>query len=217
MITPMTRKLAQITALTAPWLLLALGALAGLLAAPAGGIRYLELQAASDGVHRIAVIAMPAGLLSALLSLLLSIVKRLGGGIRIAARTVMGCGLGVCLGVLVFIVKFDSAIEQKGTAGQMVLESDRQEEIRWNPSVRLRDQDAEYFLGPGYRYEDNVAVAAADRSSGRLRWIFHCLGNAVSDVNVASGKLSFKTHRPAVSVSYVLDLNEPRVLSFLEE
>lgn len=217
MMVPVTRNSIQFTALTVPWLLIALGALAGLLAAPAGSTGYLELQAASDGVHRLAVIAMPSGLLAALLFLLLSVARKKIFWIRAAARAGMGCALGVCLGVLAFIVSFDSAVERKGTEGQLVLRIDLQEEIRWNPSIRLLDDEVEYYLGPGYRYEDNLAVAAVDRSSGRLRWIFHCLGNAVSGAHIAGGRLSFKAHRPAVSVSYLLDLNGPRVLSFVEE
>ncbi len=217
MIAPVTRNFGQITVLLVPWLLIALGAAAGLLAAPAGGTSYLELQAASDFAHRLSVMAMPAGLLVALLCVLVSMIMKRSDKIRIGARVIMGCALGVCLGVLVFVVRFDSAIERKGTAGQLVIPGSRQEEIRWNPSVRLPGGDTEYFLGPGYQYEDNLAVAAVDRSSGRLHWIFHCLGNAVSGARVASGKLLFKAHRPAVSVSYVLDLQEPRVLSFFEE
>jgi hypothetical protein len=204
-------------AVIVPWLLLALGALVGLLASPGESAEYLDLQAASDNAHRLAVIALPAGLLIALLFLLLSVLKRRSNRIRIAARTAMGCALGVCLGVLVFIVRFDSVIERKGTEGQLMLPGDPEREIRFNPSARLMDEDTEYFLGAGYLYEDNLAVVAVERSSGRLRWIFHCLGNAVSGATIASGKLSFKTHRPAVTVTYVLDLSGPRVLSFLEE
>lgn len=196
---------------------MALGALLGLLLAPAGSSKYLELQAASDGVHRFAVIALPAGLLAALVCLLLSIVKKRSPKIRAGARTAMGCALGVCLGVLVFIVRFDSVIEQRGTAGQLVPVDEHREQFRWKPTARLVDEDTEYFLGPGYLYVDNAAVAAVDRSTRRLRWIFHCLGNAVSDAAIEGGKLSFKTRRPSHVTSYVLDLSEPRVLSFTEE
>jgi hypothetical protein len=204
-------------AFLAPWFPLLLGILIGLLFAPGGSAGYLDLQAASDGVHRFAVIALPAGLLFALVFLLLSVIKKRSAGIRLTARTAMGCALGVCLGVLVFIVRFDSVIEQRGTAGQLVLPDDHRDELRWKPSVRLADEDTEYFMGPGYLYADNLAIAAVDRSSGRLRWIFHCLGNAVSDATIKGGRLSFKAHRPSVTTSYVLDLSEPRVLSFREE
>jgi hypothetical protein len=51
----------------------------------------------------------------------------------------------------------------------------------------------------------------------RLRWIFHCLGDAVSGAVIENGKLAFKTRRPSHTTSYLLDLNEPRVLSFAVE
>jgi hypothetical protein len=200
-----------------PWLLLSLGALLGFLLAPAGSAKYLDLQAASDGVHRNAIIALPAGALIALIFLSISIIARRRNRVRFISRTVMGCVLGVTLGALVFITQFDSQIEQKGLTGQLVQYHAPQKELRWNPSTRLVDGDMQYFLGPGYRYEDNVAIAAVNRSSGRLRWTFHCLGNAVSDASIQGGRLSFKTWRPSVTASYVLDLHEPRVLSFAKE
>lgn len=213
----MTRKSNQIMLFILPWLLLALGALLGFLLAPAGNAEYLDLQAASDGAHRFAVVALPAGALVALVFLAISIVARRRNRVRSISRTVMGCALGVTLGALVFIVQFDSLIETKGLAGQLVQDDAPPEKLLWNPSVRLADGDMEYFLGPGYRFEDNLAVAAVDRSSGRLRWTFHCLGNAVSDASIQAGRLFFKTRRPAVTAAYVLDLSEPRVLSFTEE
>ena len=200
-----------------PWLLLTLVALLGFLFAPAGDANYLELQAASDGVHRFSIVALPAGALAALVFLTISIIARRRNRVRIISRTVMGCALGVTLGAIILVVQFDSLIEMKGLAGQLVQYGAPEEELRWNPSTRLADGDLEYFLGPGYHYEDNVAVAAVDRSSGRLRWTFHCLGDAVSDASIQEGRLSFKTRRPSVTASYVLDLSKPRVLSFAEE
>jgi len=213
----MTGKPQRILALLAPWLLMLLGGLLGLLSAPAAGTGYLKLQAASDGAHRFAVVALPVGVLAALISLAVSMIGRRRNLVRSISRLAMGCALGVVVGVLVFIVSFDSLIEKKGTAGQLVPTDAPTEEFRWNPSVRLEDGDSLYFLGPGFLYEDNLAVAAADRSSGRLRWIFHCLGNAVSGAVIDGGRLSFKARRPSRTTSYLLDLNEPRVLSFTVE
>jgi hypothetical protein len=213
----MTSKPQRILALLTPWLFMALGGLLGLLLAPAAGSEYLELQAASVGAHRLAVFALPAGVLAGLVSLAVSIIGRRRKLVRFVSRLVMGCALGAVLGVLVFIVRFDALIEQKGTAGQLVRVDEHQEGFRWTPALRLVEGDTEYFLGPGYLYPDNTAVAAVDRSSMRLRWIFHCLGNAVSDAVIENGRLSFKTRRPSHTTAYLLDLSEPRVLSFSEE
>jgi len=200
-----------------PWLLLVLGAVVGFILTPARSTGYLKLQAASDHIHRLAVFALPAGVLAALISLAVSIIGRRRNLVRGISRLVMGCALGVVVGVLVYIVSFDTLIEEKGAAGQLVLTDAPLEEIRWRPSLRLEDGEIQYFLGPGYRYEDNLAVVAVDRSSGRLRWIFHCLGNAVSGAVIENDRLSFKARRPSHTTSYLLDLNEPRVLSFAEE
>jgi hypothetical protein len=200
-----------------PWLLLVLGAVVGLILTPARSTEYLELQAASDNAHRLAIFALPAGVLAALISLAVSIIGRRRNRVRRISRLVMGCALGVVVGVLVYIVSFDSFIEEKGTAGQLVLTDAPPEKIRWKPSLLLEDGDIQYFLGPGYRYEDNLAVVAVDRSSGRLRWIFHCLGNVLLDARIQEGRLAFKTRRPSHTTSYLLDLNEPRVLSFGKE
>lgn len=207
----------RILALLAPWLLGALGALVGLLLAPAKGSQYLELQAASDSAHRFAVMAMPAGVTAGLVALVVSVIGRRRKLVRIISRLAMGCALGVVLGVGVFIVRFDALIEEKGTAGQLVLTDAPPQEIRWKPALRLGEGNIEYFLGPRYRYEDNLAAAAVDRSSGRLLWIFHCLGDEVSKAEIENGRLSFKARRPSHSTSYLLDLSEPRVLSFEEE
>jgi len=214
---PVIRKSSQIILFLAPWLLLVLGAVAGFILAPARGTGYLDLQAASDGAHRLAVLVLPAGVLAALVALAVSIIGRRRNPVRSISRLVMGCALGVVVGVLVFIVRFDSLIEEKGTAGQLVLTDAPSEEFRWKPSLRLEDGDRLYFLGPGFIYEDNLAVAAVDRSSGKLRWIFHCLGNEVSGGGIDGGKLVFKAHRPSGTTSYLLDLKEPRVLSFTVE
>ena len=213
----MSRKSNQIMVFMLPWLLLALGALLGFLLAPAGNVKYLDLQGASDGVHRFAIVALPAGALVALVFLAISIIARRRNQVRIISRTVMGCALGLILGALFFVVRFDSLIEPKGLAGQLVQYNAPQKELHWNPSTRLADGDMEYFLGPGYQYEDNLAVVAVDRSSGRLRWTFHCLGNVLLDASIQEGRLSFRTRRPSVTASYVLDLSEPRVISFAEE
>jgi hypothetical protein len=200
-----------------PWFLLALGAVGGLLLVPFGGTTYLELQAASDGAHRLAVSVLPTGVLVALIALSISIIGRRRNLVRGISRLVMGCALGVVACVLVFIVRFDSLIEEKGTAGQLVLTDAPPQEFRWKPSLRLEEGDSQYFLGPGFLYEDNLAVAAVERSSGRLRWIFHCLGNSVSGAVIENDRLSFKARRPSHTTSYLLDLNEPRVLSFSVE
>jgi hypothetical protein len=213
----MTGKPQRILALLAPWLFMTLGGLLGLLLAPAAGSKYLELQAASDGAHRLAVFALPAGVLAGLVSLAVSIIGRRRKLVRLISRLVMGCALGAVLGVLVFIVRFDALIEQKGTAGQLIHVDEHQAGLTWTPALRLADGDAEYFLGPGYLYPDNTAVAAVDRSSMRLRWIFHCLGDEVTDAKIENGRLSFKTRRPSHTTAYLLDLSEPRVLSSSEE
>jgi hypothetical protein len=200
-----------------PWLLLVLGAAGGLLLAPSGGTGYLDLQAASDGAHRLAVLVLPAGVLAALVALAVSIIGRRKNLLRGVSRLVMGCALGIAVGVLVFIVRFDSLIEEQGTAGQLMLTNAPPQEFRWKPSLRLEEGETLYFLGPGFMYEDNLAVAAVDRSSGRLRWIFHCLGNAVSGAVIENDRLSFKARRPSHTTSYLLDLSEPRVLSFAVE
>lgn len=213
----MTRKSSWNIMFFAPWLLLGLGVVAGFILAPARGTGYLDLQAASDGAHRFAVVALPAGVLAALVALAVSIIGRRRKLVRGISRLVMGCALGVVACVMVFIVGFDSLIEEKGTAGQLVLTDAPQQQFRWRPSLRLEEGEIQYYLGPGFLYEDNLAVAAADRSSGRLRWIFHCLGNSVSGAVIDGGRLSFKVWRPSHTTSYLLDLNEPRVLSFTVE
>lgn len=207
----------RILALMAPWLLGGLGALVGLLLAPAEGSEYLELQAASDSAHRFAVMAMPAGVIAGLVAFIVSVIGRRRKLVRSISRLAMGCALGVVLGVGVFIVRFDALIEEKGTAGQLVLTDAPPTEVRWKPSLRLEEGDIQYFLGPRYRYQDNLAVAAVDRSSGRLHWIFHCLGDELGAASIENGKLSFTARRPSHTTSYLLDLSEPRVLSFKEE
>jgi len=214
---PVIRKSSRNIVFFIPWLILVLGAVGGLLMAPAQNTAYLDLQAASDGAHRLAVLALPAGVLAALICLAVSIIGRRRNLLRNISRLVMGCALGIIAGVLVFIVRFDALIEEKGTAGQLVLSDAPPEEIRWKPSLRLEDGDTRYFLGPGYRWEDNLAVAAVELSSGRLRWVFHCLGNSVSGAVIDGGKLSFRSRRPSNVTSYLLDTNEPRVLSFTVE
>jgi len=213
----MTRKSSWNMMFFAPWLLLVTGAVAGFMLAPARSSGYLDLQAASDGAHRLAVLVLPAGVLVALVALAVSIIGRRRNLVRGISRLVMGCGLGVVVCVLVFIVSFDSLIEDKGTAGQLVLTDAPQQQFSWKPSLRLEEGEVQYFLGPGFRYEDNLAVAAVDRSSGRLLWVFHCLGNAVSGAVIDGGRLSFKARRPSHTTSYLLDTNEPRVLSFTVE
>jgi hypothetical protein len=213
----MIGKPQRILTVLAPWLVAALGALLGLLLAPTADSQYLDLQAASDGAHRFAVVSLPAGVAAGLVLLVVSVIGRRKKLVRFISRLAMGCALGVVLGVGVFIVSFDALIEEKGTAGQLVHVDEHQEGFRWSPALRLVEGDTEYFLGPGYLYPDNTAVAAVDRSSMRLRWIFHCLGDAVSDAVIENGKLAFKTRRPSHTTSYLLDLNEPRVLSFSEE
>lgn len=109
---------------TARWLILA--ALAAAAGAGAFGLwllitggAYLQMQRASDPVHRLAVIGLPvaAGLL--VLLWMLSELAKLRVWLRWTGRALAGLAIAGLLGLPTFVGLFDVCLEARGLAGQL--------------------------------------------------------------------------------------------------
>jgi len=94
--------------------------MAGWLTGPGQEKTYLQLQFASDSVHRFAVLALPV---SAVVYLFFWPIGRVFvefDWVRRVTRSIMMAALACFCATGAYILRFDSAIEQKGLAGQFI-------------------------------------------------------------------------------------------------
>lgn len=81
---------------------------------------YLDLQAASDAVHRLALLGPPIALGLLVLLWMFSELQKLGRRMGQAGRALWALALGALVGFPAFALRFDVALESSGLTGQFV-------------------------------------------------------------------------------------------------
>ena len=135
-------------------LLLGLGAWCG----PGAGSVYLDLQRASDGVHRFAVFGLPGAFTALVLGLLGRRVLRARAKLRGISTALCWIALGFAALLLGAVFRFDRAIEDKGLCGQLVV---------FSPTTGQADPGAPR-MGPFEEGRDGPGVASGELAGGDL-------------------------------------------------
>ena len=135
-------------------LFLGLGARCG----PGAGSAYLDLQGASDGVHRLAVFGLPGAFTVLLLGLLGRRLFRARAKLRVIGTALSWISLGFAVLLLGTVFRFDSAIEDKGLCGQLVV---------FTPAKDEADPGAPR-MGPFAEGPDGPGVASGELAGGDL-------------------------------------------------
>lgn len=179
------------------------GGVIGWLSGPGTHSTYLQLQEASDFVHRCALVALP-GLF--LLGIGISVTMYFWRDrLRKLWTTLIFASLAVWCGVATYIVRFDSKLESLGLFGQFVYGD--QMAHRGNAltgSIKLGSSSMLLFFGTG-DYEDDIVITATSAESDTPRWSFHCLGNRAYPPVIDGADLLLSVWRPSGSAITLID------------